>query len=197
MGAVALYVKSQTSGCIYVYKGILIVGATARGKPTLGVGFRCGKRRKPGSVSTVISLGWLSPTTSSVPTSGATGSGQPSLLGLRDLHRMGFAELPLLPEGLVRSYRTVSPLPDAPRGAPGGLLSVALSVGLPRPAVSWHPALWCPDFPQAWPPATVPSSHGSILAPPPIPSSGAPPPAAPALLGRQVPALWWPAPPQP
>ena len=47
------------------------------------------------------------------------------------------------------SYPTVSPLP-APGEAPaaGGLFSVALSVGLPRPAVSWHPALWCPDFPH-------------------------------------------------
>jgi hypothetical protein len=30
----------------------------------------------------------------------------------------------------------------------GGLFSVALSVGLLRPAVSRHPALWSPDFPQ-------------------------------------------------
>ncbi len=49
----------------------------------------------------------------------------------------------------VRSYRTLSPLP-----APevyfrdlGGLLSAALSVGLRRPGVTWHSALWSPDFP--------------------------------------------------
>ncbi len=31
----------------------------------------------------------------------------------------------------------------------GGVsFSVALSVGLPRPAVSWHLALWSPDFPH-------------------------------------------------
>ena len=29
----------------------------------------------------------------------------------------------------------------------GGLLSVALSIGSPRLAVSQHPALWSPDFP--------------------------------------------------
>lgn len=29
----------------------------------------------------------------------------------------------------------------------GGLLSVALVVGLRRPGVTWHPALWSPDFP--------------------------------------------------
>ena len=31
----------------------------------------------------------------------------------------------------------------------GVFFSVALSVGLPRPAVSWHLALWSPDFPHA------------------------------------------------
>ena len=31
----------------------------------------------------------------------------------------------------------------------GGLFSVALSVGSHRPAVNWHPALWCPDFPPS------------------------------------------------
>ena len=42
----------------------------------------------------------------------------------------------------VRSYRTISPLP------PGGcIISVALSVGLPRPDVIRHRALWSPDFP--------------------------------------------------
>ncbi|MES1940327.1 hypothetical protein T5B8_08794 [Salinisphaera sp. T5B8] len=29
----------------------------------------------------------------------------------------------------------------------GGLLSVALSVGSRLPGVTWHPALWSPDFP--------------------------------------------------
>ena len=53
----------------------------------------------------------------------------------------------------VRSCRTLSPLPD-PRipflvsAAIGGLLSVALSVGSRRPGVTWHRALWSPDFPR-------------------------------------------------
>ena len=39
----------------------------------------------------------------------------------------------------VRSYRTFSPLPG--RGKrPGGILSVALSVGSRRPGVTWRPA---------------------------------------------------------
>jgi hypothetical protein len=29
----------------------------------------------------------------------------------------------------------------------GGMFSVALSVGSRRPGVTWHPALWSPDFP--------------------------------------------------
>ncbi len=39
----------------------------------------------------------------------------------------------------VRSYRTLSPLPCAPEGGQGGLLSVALSLGLPPPGVTRHP----------------------------------------------------------
>ena len=30
---------------------------------------------------------------------------------------------------------------------PGGILSVALSVGSRPPGITWHPALWSPDFP--------------------------------------------------
>jgi len=54
----------------------------------------------------------------------------------------------------VRSYRTISPLPDSPcflakarRGTIGCVFSVALSLGLPPVAVSHHRALSCPDFP--------------------------------------------------
>ena len=47
----------------------------------------------------------------------------------------------------VRSYRTLSPLPVYASIDLGGLLSVALAVGLRRPGVTWHPALWSPDFP--------------------------------------------------
>src|SRR5690242_7498561 len=37
----------------------------------------------------------------------------------------------------------------------GGLLSVALSVGSRRPGVTWHLALWSPDFPRCLRVATV------------------------------------------
>jgi hypothetical protein len=61
--------------------------------------------------------------------------------------------------GAVRSYRTISPLPfrltHSPRGRPrtnakiGGIFSAALSVGSRPPGVTWHPALWSPDFPPS------------------------------------------------
>jgi len=46
----------------------------------------------------------------------------------------------------VRSYRTVSPLPSRTAGF-GGLLSVALSVALPRLDVIQPAARWSSDFP--------------------------------------------------
>ena len=53
--------------------------------------------------------------------------------------------------GAVRSYRTISPLP----GCPGGILSVALSVGSRLPGVTWRSAQWSPDFPLLHAKATV------------------------------------------
>src|ERR1043166_9782197 len=47
----------------------------------------------------------------------------------------------------VRSYRTVSPLPRQYTTHRGGLLSVALSLGLPPPDVIRHRLSWSPDFP--------------------------------------------------
>ena len=46
----------------------------------------------------------------------------------------------------VRSYRTLSPCPE-PCGRAGGLLSVALSLGLPPPDVIRRRVRWSPDFP--------------------------------------------------
>ncbi len=65
----------------------------------------------------------------------------------------------------VRSYRTLSPLP-ASKGL-GGLLSAALSVGLRRPGVTWHSALWSPDFP---PPTTFTSMLAATVWPTPAAS---------------------------
>ena len=83
--------------------------------------------------------------------------GEPSLSGGgRAAHfprlallRVGFTEPAGSPPPLVRSYRTLSPLPVRTLGpAIGGFLSVALSCGSPRLAVSQHPALRSPDLPQ-------------------------------------------------
>ncbi len=85
----------------------------------------------------------------SLATYPGTRAGNPQMLLYLVLHRMGFAKLLRSPGELVRSYRTVSPLPD-PRPArlvPGGILSVALSFASPRLHVMKHPALWCSDFP--------------------------------------------------
>ena len=62
------------------------------------------------------------------------------------LLRVGFTLPRVLPRA-VRSYRTISPLPPPKRV--GGIFSVALSVGLRPPGVTWHPVLWSPDFPPA------------------------------------------------
>ena len=71
-------------------------------------------------------------------------AGNPLALLYLVLHRVGFTELPRSPGELVRSYRTVSPLPRPRRG---GLLSVALAFTSPRLHVMEHPALRCSDFP--------------------------------------------------
>ena len=60
---------------------------------------------------------------------------------------MEFTLQPAVTSGPVRSYRTLSALPVLAERAIGGLLSAALVVGLHRPGVTWHPALWSPDFP--------------------------------------------------
>ena len=87
----------------------------------------------------VIYLGLLSPEGSSDYESG---TGRPMRFHLSctkwGLHDGQVARPP------VRSYRTFPPLPITRR-----YLSVALALESPPPAVSWHPALRCSDFPHA------------------------------------------------
>jgi len=59
---------------------------------------------------------------------------------------VGFTLPLLLPASAVRSYRTISPLPNTFSGT-GGIFSAALSIGSRLPGVTWHPAHWSPDFP--------------------------------------------------
>ena len=100
-----------------------------------------GRLRDTGS--TAISLGDTLP----CPSSGlpGNGTGRPIVPCLA-LLRTRFTEPTASPRPLVGSYPTVSPLPPACAG--GGLLSVALSRGLPRVGVTHRPALRSPDVPR-------------------------------------------------
>ena len=67
------------------------------------------------------------------------------------LLRMGFTVPSAVAVDAVSSYLAVSPLPD-PLARPSAVCFLlhfpSLSpCGLWRPAVSWHPAQWSPDFP--------------------------------------------------
>ena len=124
-------------------------------EPTCGPASQCrGENQREKSRSRPVSrvLSWA--TIHLGPLSPATSSDLPESIAGRDLAFL----LGLAPGGVylaarvatcaVRSYRTLSPLPSySASEQPGGLLSVALSVGSRPPGVTWHPALWSPDFP--------------------------------------------------
>ncbi len=67
------------------------------------------------------------------------------------LLQVGFAVPWSVTTHAVSSYLTISPLPLIARACAQAdkrrYLSVALSVGSRLPGVTWHPALWSPDFP--------------------------------------------------
>src|SRR3954453_13640844 len=116
------------------------------------------------------------------PTRGSWSGGPPS--PCLALLRVGFTEPPGSPRALVRSYRTVAPLPVRhPRGgvAIGGLFSVALSCESPRLGVTQHLALWSPDVPRAGQAGTRPpgrlttARHATGRVPPSAPGRPAPP----------------------
>ena len=105
---------------------------------------------------TTIHLGSASPQTSSnLPGNPRGPRAAKSLFPYLVLLQVGFTVPRNVATRAVRSYRTLSPLPAPKRF--GGLLSVALSVGSRPPGVTWHLALWSPDFPLhrstaiAWP----------------------------------------------
>ena len=93
---------------------------------------------------TIIHLGRTSPSPQATYPEAARAT---PMLPYLVLLQVGFTMPPRVTTDAVRSYRTLSPLP-APN-ARGGLLSVALAVGSRLPGVTWHPALWSPDFPPA------------------------------------------------
>lgn len=51
----------------------------------------------------------------------------------------------------VRSYRTLSPLPDPTCVGHRRFALCCTGRGLAPPGVTWHPALWSPDFPPLRP----------------------------------------------
>ena len=109
---------------------------------------------------TIIYLGCMSPCTScGLPTASfahrAGGTG-----GLLGFAPGGVCRAVIVTNDAVRSYRTLSPLPSSASARVGGLLSVALSVALPRPAVNWRPALWSSDFPRCA--QSAPRSSGGL-----------------------------------
>ena len=85
-------------------------------------------------------------------------AGRPRQCPYSSLLREGLAPPPVTRLSRVGSYPTISTLPVPPSRASlnagrstaiGGVVSVALSLGSPRVAVSDLPALWSPDFPPA------------------------------------------------
>jgi len=75
------------------------------------------------------------------------------------LLQVGFTLPQLLPVARCALTAPFHPYPSPSKY--GGILSAALSVGSRPPAVTWHPALWSPDFP---PPCAFSLQAAIILA---------------------------------
>ena len=86
-------------------------------------------------------------------------AGHPQTLPYLVLLRVGFSKPAMSPLPLVSSYLTLSPLPWTYHG---GLVSEALSLGLPPLGITQHPALWSSDFPPAA--ARAPGDHLACFA---------------------------------
>ena len=94
---------------------------------------------------TAIHLGCASPHTSSNLPGNDAGRINVPLFGLAP---GGVYPATPVTSRAVRSYRTISPLPASrTHTLTGGIFSVALSIDSRLPGVTWHPALWSPDFP--------------------------------------------------
>jgi len=61
--------------------------------------------------------------------------------------RWGLPCRKLLPVARCALTAPFHPYLPSPISGAGGIFSVALSVGSRPPGVTWHPALWSPDFP--------------------------------------------------
>ena len=94
---------------------------------------------------TAIPLGASSPIRSSNLPGPDAGRAIRSLFGLAP---GGVCRAGLLPDSRCALTAPFHPCHALPKESFGGLLSVALSVGSRRPGVTWHRALWSPDFPR-------------------------------------------------
>jgi len=93
----------------------------------------------------IIHLGLPSPAASSDLPESTAGSGIAFLFGLAPGGVYLAAACYHLRGALLPHHFTLTPL--FTNEQPGGIFSVALSVGSRPPGVTWHPALWSPDFP--------------------------------------------------
>ena len=90
----------------------------------------------------IIHLGLLSPVSSSDLPEDVAGSDMVFLFGLAPGGVYLAASCYQLRGALLPHHFTLTCIA-------GGIFSVALSVGSRPPGVTWHPALWSPDFPPS------------------------------------------------
>ena len=94
---------------------------------------------------TIIHLGPPSPAASSNLPESTAGHGIAFLFGLAPGGVYHAAACYHLRGALLPHHFTLTSF--TPKRSGGGIFSVALSVGSRPPGVTWHPALWSPDFP--------------------------------------------------
>ncbi len=94
---------------------------------------------------TIIHLGLPSPAASSNLPESAAGHGIAFLFGLAPGGVYHAAACCHLRGALLPHHFTLTSF--TPKRSGGGIFSVALSVGSRPPGITWHPALWSPDFP--------------------------------------------------
>ena len=106
---------------------------------------------------TIIHLGCMSPYTSCGLPGDNAGHIITPLFGLAP---GGVCNAVPVASHAVRSYRTISPLPGR-NCRPGGIFSVALSVGSRRPGITWRPAHAEPGLSSAKTGLVEPGGHDS------------------------------------
>ena len=102
--------------------------------------------RRGSDARTVIYLGWRSPDIScGLPAAQVARVRPRRLFGLAPTGGYRAAPVARARGGLLPHLFTL-----ARRRRTGGMFSVALSVALRRPGVTWQPTLWSSDFPRPW-----------------------------------------------